>query len=417
MIYYGKWKGIVTNINDPEKRGRIKAHIPELLRDENGNLFESNWAEPCFPAGMHNLPKVGDGVWIEFEAPCDDINKPIWTGWYQSMPQGKSEAPDTAQGIEDASVQEVRGTDKFEGSEHVEPQSAYDGSKAYGNVKTWSTPGGFKIELDDANRRLMVYHPEGWFYEIGPSGATEEKVGPKWETVTGSKKMHVWNHEIEFIEGDVEKTIDGFEKRKVGKNKEEYVGRDYVHKVSGRKTLSSRSVKETIKGNDWKGCLGERVRNVVGDSKLSAKSDFSFIESNVSEIILGHDLAEGAAAKSVDIHSGDYRVTVEDGTISLTAGGKIRLGSHLPTDVGPLRGTAPRAIEPLIKGASFNSSLDSFLGSFAAFLAEVTKVWTTLAGAGLIATHYPAFPEFLREVTLAFRTSLPTFLSRVCEIE
>jgi hypothetical protein len=417
MKLVGKWKAIVTNINDPEKRGRIKVHIPELLYDEEGNLLESNWAEPCFPAGMHNLPKVGDGVWIEFEAPCDDINKPIWTGWYQSMPQGKSEAPDTAQGIEDASVQEVRGTDKFEGSEYVEPQSAYDSRKAYGNVKVWSTPGGFKVELDDANNRLMIYHPEGWFYEIGPRGTTEEKVGKKWQTIAGASIIHVWDEKIESIESNAQQTIDGSEKRKIGQSKEEYIGRDYVQTVKGRKVLSSRSVKETIKGNDWKGCLGERVRNVVGGSKLSAKSNLSFIESNVNEIILGHDLAEGAAAKSLDIYSGDYRVTVENGTISLTAGRKIRLGSHLPTDVGPLRGTAPRAIEPLIKGTSFNSGLNSFLSSFAAFLAEVTKVWATLAGAGLIATHYPAIPEFLREVTLAFQTSLPTFLSRVCEIE
>jgi uncharacterized protein involved in type VI secretion and phage assembly len=77
---YGKFAGIVRDNQDPERLGRIKASVPELLAD-----VDTGWAKPCVPyagpsAGFFSLPPVGAGVWIEFEA--GDISRPIWTGCY-----------------------------------------------------------------------------------------------------------------------------------------------------------------------------------------------------------------------------------------------------------------------------------------------------------------------------------------------
>jgi phage baseplate assembly protein gpV len=80
--YYGKYRGQVTDNNDPDNLGRIKAKVPRLLGDE-----ETGWALPAFTyggaseQGLFAVPDVGAGVWIEFEG--GDLSYPIWSGtWY-----------------------------------------------------------------------------------------------------------------------------------------------------------------------------------------------------------------------------------------------------------------------------------------------------------------------------------------------
>jgi uncharacterized protein involved in type VI secretion and phage assembly len=81
--HYGKYRGVVVDVDDPEKMGRITANVPEILHDQT-----SPWALPAVPFagpshGMVLIPEVGDGVWIEFEA--GDPSRPIWTGgWWAS---------------------------------------------------------------------------------------------------------------------------------------------------------------------------------------------------------------------------------------------------------------------------------------------------------------------------------------------
>jgi phage baseplate assembly protein gpV len=93
--YYGKYRGHVTDNNDPDNLGRVKANVPRLLGTE-----ETGWALPAFAyggaseQGLFAVPDVGAGVWIEFEG--GDLSYPIWSGtWYssgtipESAPAGK----------------------------------------------------------------------------------------------------------------------------------------------------------------------------------------------------------------------------------------------------------------------------------------------------------------------------------------
>jgi uncharacterized protein involved in type VI secretion and phage assembly len=82
--FFGKYRGQVTDNNDPDNIGRIKAKVPRVLGDE-----ETGWALPAFiyggasEQGLFALPDVGAGVWIEFEG--GDLSYPVWTGtWYTS---------------------------------------------------------------------------------------------------------------------------------------------------------------------------------------------------------------------------------------------------------------------------------------------------------------------------------------------
>jgi len=85
--YYGKYRGLVTDVDDPSAIGRIKAQVPEIFGE-----LATPWATPCAPytgpgVGLHAIPPVGAGVWIEFEA--GDPSRPIWSGgWW-----GTSDVP------------------------------------------------------------------------------------------------------------------------------------------------------------------------------------------------------------------------------------------------------------------------------------------------------------------------------------
>jgi uncharacterized protein involved in type VI secretion and phage assembly len=88
--FYGKYRGTVTDVQDPLMTGRVRAKVPDVMGDQ-----ESGWAIPCLPfagsgMGFFALPKVGAGVWIEFEH--GDPDYPIWSGcWIGSVTEAPAE--------------------------------------------------------------------------------------------------------------------------------------------------------------------------------------------------------------------------------------------------------------------------------------------------------------------------------------
>ena len=92
--YYGKYRGVVKDNQDPEGMGRIRAVVPEVLNGET-----SPWAMPCAPyagdgVGAYTVPAVGAGVWIEFEA--GDPSRPIWSGGWWAKDQVPKDNQDSA---------------------------------------------------------------------------------------------------------------------------------------------------------------------------------------------------------------------------------------------------------------------------------------------------------------------------------
>lgn len=79
-MYYGKYKGIVEDISDPEQRGRVRLKCPEVLGDQL-----SGWALPCFAPNTFSVPSRGTLVWVEFESGKRD--SPIWTGVFYTRAQ------------------------------------------------------------------------------------------------------------------------------------------------------------------------------------------------------------------------------------------------------------------------------------------------------------------------------------------
>ena len=81
MKFFGKYRAIVTDVKDPENKGRIKVKCPKVLGE-----YSSHWCMPCVPYAVDNggiffLPELQEVVWIEFEE--GDPDKPIWVGgWW-----------------------------------------------------------------------------------------------------------------------------------------------------------------------------------------------------------------------------------------------------------------------------------------------------------------------------------------------
>ncbi len=80
---FGVEIAIVTNVQDPEKQGRVKVCFPRL-----SGLPESSWARVAQPAagagrGFYWIPEVSDEVLVMFE--CGQANRPyvvgcLWNG-------------------------------------------------------------------------------------------------------------------------------------------------------------------------------------------------------------------------------------------------------------------------------------------------------------------------------------------------
>jgi len=153
--YYGKYRGIVTDNQDPADLGRIKAQVPRLL----GNV-ETGWALPCLPyggtseQGLYFVPDRGATVWIEFEG--GDLAYPIWTGtWW-----GDSELPESA-----APAQKIIKTSSGHKVVMDDDGNSIAITDSNGNTITMDSSG---ISISDLNQNSITMDGSG----ITLSGAT-----------------------------------------------------------------------------------------------------------------------------------------------------------------------------------------------------------------------------------------------------
>jgi uncharacterized protein involved in type VI secretion and phage assembly len=80
QTFYGKYRGVVTDNDDPNGLGRVRVKVQDVLSDQ-----ESGWALPALPyagdsVGLYLIPPVDSFVWVEFEHGNPDY--PVWTGCF-----------------------------------------------------------------------------------------------------------------------------------------------------------------------------------------------------------------------------------------------------------------------------------------------------------------------------------------------
>jgi hypothetical protein len=159
--HFGKYRGLVSDVGDPEGLGRIKASVPAVF----GDSLDTPWAMPSSPFagarhGLVLIPEVGDGVWIEFEG--GDVSRPIWSGcWWAS-------------------------------GQRPEPS----GEK----VRLLSTSQGHQVLLDEDADEISLVHPGGGQLTLGASEITLK---------LGSCEIKMTATEVSINQGMVKVTTAG----------------------------------------------------------------------------------------------------------------------------------------------------------------------------------------------------------------
>jgi len=165
--YFGKYRGIVKDNEDPEKLGRIRALVPEVLED-----VVSGWALPCTPyagtgTGQYTIPPKDAGVWIEFEA--GDVSRPVWTGcWWasDSLPQDNA------------------------------------GNRTTPPLKIIRSEKGLMVTMDDGSQTITVSDSNG-------NNMVEIKVQQGLITIKGATKAIVEAPQIELVENATHPVVFG----------------------------------------------------------------------------------------------------------------------------------------------------------------------------------------------------------------
>jgi uncharacterized protein involved in type VI secretion and phage assembly len=140
--FYGKYRGIVAENEDPAEMGRIKARIPSVL-----GTVESGWCTPCVPyagpqVGIAFLPAVGSGVWIEFEG--GDVSFPIWVGGYWRKGELPTDASPEVKVIVTSAPLEVKLDDSAQALTMTDPS---------GNIAALEDAG---IKLSNGGQQLVI---------------------------------------------------------------------------------------------------------------------------------------------------------------------------------------------------------------------------------------------------------------------
>ena len=173
--YFGKYRGLVVDNQDPETRARVTLRVPSVL----GAEVVTHWAEPCLPfggladQGLFLVPEVGAQVWVEFEE--GNVNKPIWTGtlWQQSD-DAPSEAAERSPNMRELKTPSghILSFDDTEGEEAFRlyhPADAELTIDAAGSVQLTDAAGaelnmdaaGSSIEIKDANGNSITLESSG----------------------------------------------------------------------------------------------------------------------------------------------------------------------------------------------------------------------------------------------------------------
>lgn len=100
--YYGKYRGIVIDTNDPLKSGRVRVMVPDIGQVKPEDVESNVWA---FPNGMMGgvfgqekevdglwfPPDKGDFVWVEYER--GDVTQPVYSKGFilDNKPKGISD--------------------------------------------------------------------------------------------------------------------------------------------------------------------------------------------------------------------------------------------------------------------------------------------------------------------------------------
>ncbi len=341
--YFGKHRGYVHRVDDPDNRGRIQAIVPRLLGDT-----PTGWALPCTPyagpdQGLYLVPDVGTGVWIEFEG--GDLSSPIWTGmWWGSPAQ-------TDVGQPDSTAAEHR-TDPEVPQHNLPRETAVPGvrilkSSSGHHIVLDDRDGSARVEIQDSLGNRIILSKEGLINLVGNERTVNH--GNRGASVDQNDRLSVGRNQDE--------TIAGAHTRKVGGDVTLTYGGDLTESARGgayQRVVDHTGVNETIGGPRLTTVSGSDERQVVGYAK--------------------------------EVASGGYGIT-SGGSINIGSGGAVNIAATTP-DIPSLNAVS-------IQAFTGNISIDSMVGMLQ--LGGLSAISPMVLGDGL-AIHFAMLAQILLTV-------------------
>lgn len=159
--YFGKYRGVVVDNLDPEKRGRIQVMIPSVSKEGR-----RSWALPCVPmaadkVGIYTIPPKNAQVWIDFEE--GDPDRPVWSGCFWSILAAPGTLPETKIikfGSAEIAITDLTGDNSLEltvGAEGVGSKlklTAEGITLSYGDTEITLGPAGIEIRSGTSSIRV-----------------------------------------------------------------------------------------------------------------------------------------------------------------------------------------------------------------------------------------------------------------------
>lgn len=280
--YWGKYRGIVADNNDPLRLGRVRCRVPEIL----GLTIFTDWATVSGGSyggspnsGFFAPPDIGAAVFVEFES--GDVNRPLVVGTWWGQPTGTPpETPGLARTdgqqcwkTDPSTMNPPKGEDKFKSAsctDECQPGSPLrvKGPPQYPYNKVFRTKNnGIVIEVDDTPGlgRIHIWH--------GPSKS--------WVEIdnTGELSIHVAGKSYRLVDMD--------DRHHVKMNQHTMVGVDHTLKVGA---------------NRWLEVTAKETRQIKGARD-------TFVTGQEQRVSQG-ELKQWASAGRTDVVMGDYNLWV-----------------------------------------------------------------------------------------------------------
>jgi type VI secretion system secreted protein VgrG len=364
--YYGKYRGYVHDVNDPDGRGRIRAIVPRLL----GAQTPTGWALPSAPyagpdQGFFSVPDVGSGVWIEFEE--GDLHRPIWCGQWWGAPLSDEIGTEHST----APTPSPRPTGTGAGQRFAEtPQHDYPRETPTPRVRIWKSSSGHHVVMDDRpeSERLEIHDSQGNRIILSPEGMdrimSNERVlnkGARSVEVDGDDDLEIAGRSKEVVGGSHEREVKGDASLVYRGNFSEKVGRSaFVRTVDEQGTTVhvGGALNESVSGGASRSVSGAVSETAVGGFGVSAGGGINLSSAGTVKIAAGlPDLS--LKAISIDALAGNVSVNTMLGLLQLgglSATSPAVLGDGLAIHLAMLAQIL-KAVNPLTV-AAYGPALD-----------------------------------------------------------
>ncbi|GAA3389431.1 phage baseplate assembly protein V [Cryptosporangium minutisporangium] len=360
--YYGKYRGYVHDVADPENQGRIRAIVPRLL----GPSTPTGWALPAAPyagpdQGFFAVPDPGVGVWMEFEE--GDLSRPIYSGLWWGSPGGDDVGGPDSTARAGAPPTAAPRTPET-------PQHDYPRETATPKVRILKSATGHHIVLDDRpdSERIEIHDSQGNRLILSREGLdrimSNERVlnkGSRSEEIDGDALLDLAGRQTEIVGGAHTRTVSGNSAVSVEGNFTETIGATaFVRNVdkNGTSIAVGGPLTEAISGSHSRTVAGAATDTVVGGYGLSSTGPISLTSAGPVKIAAGlPDLT--LTALSIDALAGNLSVNTKLGLLQLgglSATSPVVIGDGLAIHLTMLAQIL-KAVNPLTV-AAYGPALD-----------------------------------------------------------